>query len=151
MIAWHYTRGQHMASILSSGFLRPATANVPDVERPVVWFSLNRHYEPTALPGIQGADGKMRFATLSEAYTHGNGLYRFGTEARRLMTGAELRRAARIGNESWRSLCANANGSHPSNWFGRVGPMPIEGLHIERMDGINGPWVRLDVHQEVAA
>src|SRR5438093_9709142 len=45
---WHYTVGYHTESILKDKMLKPSTEGVPPGERPVVWFTTNPGWEPTA-------------------------------------------------------------------------------------------------------
>ncbi|MFL9670471.1 hypothetical protein WIX39_026310 [Variovorax sp. AB1(2024)] len=137
LLAWHYTIGALMPSIAAAGILKPATAGIPAHETPVVWFSTNQIYEPTASKGLIGKDGSRRWATLQEMQEFGGGLYRLGIEPNRLLTGAALRLRARINRAEWARLCASAKEAHanPNDWFGHIGPMPIDDLLIQFMDG----------------
>ena len=45
---WHYTTGQKLNGILTSGEIRPSTAHLDAGEQPVVWFSSRPIWEPTA-------------------------------------------------------------------------------------------------------
>jgi len=59
MLLWHYTKGVHLAKILADGFIRPATAFVDPGEKPIVWFSTDQHWEPTAAPGKKAGSESM--------------------------------------------------------------------------------------------
>ncbi len=45
---FHYTVGTRLSDILCDGEIRPATAGVPDGERPAVWLTYFPDWEPTA-------------------------------------------------------------------------------------------------------
>ncbi|QTN32949.1 hypothetical protein HZ994_11650 [Akkermansiaceae bacterium] len=48
---YHYTRATNLVGILNSGQIHQATAFVnTSREKPVVWLSFHRHWEPTATP-----------------------------------------------------------------------------------------------------
>src|SRR5262245_34334142 len=72
---WHYTTYDRLLRILGDGMIRPATAHVPEGERPVVWFSFHPFWEPTATKGIV-IGGVTRDATEEEM----GGLVRIGVE-----------------------------------------------------------------------
>lgn len=65
MIVYHYSRIKHLAKILESGVLLPATAMVPRNEKPAVWFSINDYWEPSA--------GMMVLADKSGLVQYGDG------------------------------------------------------------------------------
>jgi len=136
-LAWHYTVGARLVAILESESLKPATAGIGAGERPVVWFSLNQTFEPTAAKGIVDArTGERRTATIDEMEQIGGGLFRFGIEPRKLLNHDRLRRAARINSETWRALVAAARrfGSDPNDWFGHVGAISIYELVLQRRE-----------------
>lgn len=136
LLAWHYTTADRLDSIERAGFILPATANVPQHERPVVWFSLHQHFEPTAIKGmIDSETGQYRSATLHEMIELSGGLVRFGLPPRALLTGEALRRAARINAQTWRGLAAAGvkSGGNPSQWFGHVGPIAYSDCTLQRM------------------
>lgn len=141
MIAWHYTIGDRLASILASGFLLPATAGVPRRERPAVWFTTRCTFEPTACKGAIGPDGIRRELSVEETEVFCGGLVRFGTAADDLVPWPRLMTAVRMKVEHAKILerAARARGSDPSAWFGFVGPVPIKGCRVERWEG--GAWV----------
>lgn len=136
LLAWHYTTVDRLDSIERAGFILPATANVPQHERPVVWFSLHQHFEPTAAKGlIDSSTGRRRDATLHEMIELCGGLVRLGLPPRALLTGEALRRAARINAQTWRGLAAAGvkSGGNPAQWFGHVGPVSFTDCNLQRM------------------
>ena len=77
MRIWHYTTGHRFVEIVRSGEIIPATANVPAHERPVVWFSTDPHWEPTANKALKdNNDGSIRDLSREETATHDGGLVR---------------------------------------------------------------------------
>lgn len=142
MMAWHYTTGNKIASILKMGVLLPATAGVHPPEKPVVWFSLHPQWEPTASKGLVDERGLQRAATLAEMLTITGGLYRFGIDARGLLCGEALKRHARINRRTWAALCAAGYGSgaNPNEWFGHVGQISIDRLVLQRLPAVGGEW-----------
>lgn len=52
--AWHYTIGAYAREIEQEGVIRVATSG-PQFhgEQPVVWFTIRKTFEPTALKGLE--------------------------------------------------------------------------------------------------
>lgn len=142
MMAWHYTIGSYLERILGGGMLVPATAGVEAPERPVVWFSLNQHWEPTATKGIFGNDGARRMATMEEMWALGDGLFRFGTPARSLLAGETLIRKARISRRTWADLGRSASkcGGDSRDWLGHIGALPIADMRMQLLRSVDGAW-----------
>ena len=76
---WHYTIGRCLVQILRDGYIRPARAGVPAGERPIVWFSQHRDWEPTACKDVRGPDGTRRTLTKEEMQEM-DALIRIGVE-----------------------------------------------------------------------
>ena len=57
-VAYHYTTGLKLRSIINSGHILPTTTKIEPHEKPVAWFSTSSQWEPTAtkvpIPGMQG-------------------------------------------------------------------------------------------------
>lgn len=121
---WHYTIGLHAEKILQCGFIRCATKHVPLNERPLVWFSMNQDFEPTATRG-KIVDGVRSSMSISEMMEFGRGLVRFGLPPRTLLTGENLKRRARISSREWTLLQKTAKkaGSGSHDWFGSTEPV----------------------------
>lgn len=125
-IAYHYTIGTRADGIFASGEIRPATECVPSHELPVVWFSRNDKWEPTASKGI--TNGRtQRTATMREMALFGNGLFRFGVDAETLIPWRHLLAAAGIRSGTVRRLerAGRKSGALPSDWFGNIGAVPM--------------------------
>lgn len=150
-LAWHYTVADRVESILTAGHLwgLPDDCLFPG-ERPVVWFSLNQSFEPTAYKGIIDVRTGLR-RDMTWAEMRAEGIYRFGAPPRALLCGDRLRRAARIPAWLWRNLhdVGLQQKADPTDWFGHVGSMPIDGMRVERMTDAER-WVEWEP-QRIAA
>lgn len=137
-ILWHYTTIEtRLPAILRTGFLMPATDGVPQGERPVVWFSRQPEWEPTACKRWDWR--KKRGRSLDEiAHGHG-GLARFGVdpsvaphdwEAFRQLSGISAAAANGL-RESIRSGLYAGTGAKSSDWYVSFEPVPVELCTIE--------------------
>lgn len=133
VLAWHYTTREKFSLIKMAGVILPANAGIAEGERPVVWFSLDQHFEPTACKAITDGLG-TRMLTVEEMHKQ-CGLVRFGIQPRRLLAGAELKRKARINNQTWRELVTSANemGADSGLWFGTLEPLPVSWCVVHEM------------------
>jgi hypothetical protein len=130
MIVYHYTTSEKLNSIYADGLLLPSAIGIGNREIPIVWFSSNPRWEPTANKSIgyraNGLDVPVRPLTTSEMagmFT----LVRFGIHASRTLPWHQLRKAARIAHTEQRRLIRRARrvGSTPIDWFGSLDPIPI--------------------------
>jgi hypothetical protein len=141
-IAWHYTIWHQRAEyILRDGIIRPAVAFVPDHESPIVWFSTNQHWEPTANKRlIDTALGKERGLTMRETVELGGGGWRFGLHTSTLLYYRQLIRVARIKRKTTRGLemTAKESGADPTRWWGFVGPVKVADCIVQHLEG--GTW-----------
>ena len=140
--AWHYTSGQCAMQILQSRIILPAYENVPRGERPAVWFSLNKFWEPTASKGILDPITRVRrFATIDEMERFAGGCYRFGIQPARLLCWTALKGKTRMRPKTVRALerVAYEMGSNPRHWMGTLEAVPVpEVVMIQTL--INGSW-----------
>jgi hypothetical protein len=139
--AWHYTTGWHFVQIVKSNVLLPATAYIARRELPIIWFSLEQFWEPTA----QKAMNPLQLLGMNGTYLHGGGLIRFGISPSRLIPWPQLGRLARIPSRIMRSLerVARHQGARPELWCGTIdGPIALPDIEaIDCFDGNN--WVRI--------
>ena len=84
-IAWHYTVGARMGSILESGEIRAATLYVPKGEIPIVWFSTRSYWEPTANKALLNERGEIVSLGFEQTILHGGGGWRFGISVDQLI------------------------------------------------------------------
>jgi hypothetical protein len=142
---WHYTIGKRFAQIMADGAIKPATAHVPKDERPIVWFSLNERWEPTARKMTVNPDGTLVPLDMMGTEEHGGGLVRIGVapetapydwKTLRKTSGMSSRMASSL------SRAATEMGARPRDWRGTFEPVPRSSwTAIERFQ--NGVWVPL--------
>lgn len=143
-LAWHYTTGDKFVSIMESRELRPATAYVPDNEKPILWFSTHPYFEPTARKTWEDASGK-RLLSVPELFKMGGGLVRFGFPKRMLLRGTALQQAANTSSAIWAGLKAvgRGQGGNPDDWWGCLESVSVKSCVVEVMDE-NLRWVRVE-------
>ena len=131
MKAWHYTTGDHVVAIKASGVLKTSTGLVPNMQKPVLWFSLNHCWEQTANKCWSDGMGNTRGLDMAETGARCGGPVRIGIEAEGLLRSDQLRHAADIGRVWWRDLCSIGikNVASPDDWLGHVGELVGLGPH----------------------
>ena len=143
LIAWHYTTGEKYALILASGVLKPATSFVPPNEKPIIWFSLDPEWEPTANKAVF-VNGVMKRLTKAETQIMGNGLYRFGVPAKTLHPWPKLASKARMASGIRQGLerTGITLGANPRLWCGLTSnPLPLAKVaHFQTLTA-QGVWV----------
>ncbi|AWB33939.1 hypothetical protein [Orrella marina] len=134
---WHYTTGDHrLKSITGLGFLIPSNVGAPK-ERPLLWFSANQEYEPTAIKMVARADGSIEQLTF-EQQNELAGCVRFGLPAadRRLMSWkracsfARTPRVVRTAMEQTGIQC----GGNPAHWFAVSELIPVNSTKAQIWD-----------------
>lgn len=87
-IAWHYTVGVYLDSILRDKKIKLETGTrISDDERLCVWFTRAKQYEKTAYKSIQYADGTIvEIKDPLELSKSFDGLIRIGVDAKDLKT-----------------------------------------------------------------
>jgi len=146
MIAWHYTTARKFDLIMKSKVLLPADIGVVAPELPILWFSTHPKFEPSAHKAVTFSDGTSRSATLDEMYEKAGGLARFGCPVNRLKCGENLRKAAKMKSLMWRQLVKRGiqMRANPSDWWGYVGTMPLDGVIVEIMNP-DMQWCRVPI------
>ena len=138
MNVYHYTFGHKMARISQTGALIPTTVNLGTGERPVLWFSHNAAFEPTATKGTFDEAGKIRLLTFDEMHTH-LGIYRFvlGVPYPRLIPWARLPKLAKIPKRTLQHMIDEGirRGAKPTDWVGTFVPVPLTDTKVELWDG----------------
>jgi hypothetical protein len=142
---WHYAPACHLDRIGETGHLRPSNAGAP-AELPLLWFSANQVWEPTAAKMVRDVAGCVR--TLTHLEMRKLGIVRFGIAS----TDSRL--------FSWKSACNLAgtprdmrrtlervgikSGAHPQHWFATPAPMPLDELTLQIWDG---GWKAIDYRE----
>ncbi|AMC99350.1 hypothetical protein [Halomonas chromatireducens] len=141
---YHYTSERHhLPMILASGELR-GRADM-EGERPLVWFSAHPFWEPTATKPRW--TGGLLVPQTFEEYSDVFGCVRFALPADdgRLMDWRRACKFARIPKrDRWamESIGKEAGGD-PRHWLAVVGPVPLEELKVERLEG--NQWQPMEV------
>jgi hypothetical protein len=150
---WHYTTGNRLRAIFTDGVIKPATAFVPMSERPVVWFSTNEEWEPTANKlgrDQNGSPAPLDRDGTAELY---GGLARIAVaDETAPFDWDALKRRSGMSNLTARGLrrAAISSGSRPGDWWGTFDPVPrdqwvaIEVWH-------EGRWVNVPLDAAVSA
>jgi len=142
-LAWHYTTGDHFKEIVESGLLMTTSAGCPDNERPIVWFSMNQWFEPTATKMVF-ENSRPRSLTMQETKTFFNGLVRFGYPPLKLIPWHDLPKLAGITRHVKRGLekAGRLQGATPHHWMGSFQAISVDDLVIEVMNDQN-QWQRV--------
>jgi len=141
VIAWHYTTGIHFQRIDNDGELRPIPTNgAPPEERPVIWFSTEAHWEPTASKAWRNSDGTIRTLSMTETFERGQGLWRIGVDpdVTTLHDFDDFMRLSGIPEQQARGLkrVGRDQGANPRRWFVSFEPIPrYRWAALERYDG----------------
>ena len=136
---WHYTTGQCAVQIIRDGVIKPATAYVPEGERPIVWFSTNQDWELTANKLWKNPGGSLIRLGRVQTGELGGGLVRFGVAPE---TAPHDWRALKefSGMPGWMAQrlyrAAIARGARPGEWWGTFEPV------------IRSQWTAIDVDQD---
>lgn len=146
---WHYTNGDAFLKILKDGAIRPLEQFLEQGVRPVVWFSSEPFWEPTAeKTWIEGEKKtKLDMAAMHERC----GLYRLGLSKKTAaLSWKEYKRKSGSDPrviEGFVKVSRNAGGE-PREWRATFDEVPLEKcLRIERFGGRK--WV--DASEEVEA
>ena len=147
---YHYTTGNKLSLISASQGLIPTSVMIAPKEKPVLWFSKDSDYEPTAIKLIMRSDGKAYRPTMKELHEL-IGLYRFSFSPRdnRLLTFSQLQRVAHISPQGMSAMVASGLriGAKPTNWFGVMTAVPLSELIFEEWTG--SAWVPAQLQEAV--
>jgi hypothetical protein len=142
---WHYTTGLCYDAIITDGIILPATAYVPEKEKPIVWFSTNADWDPTANKMRATDDGRLTTLTREETAHAGGGLFRFGGAPKTApYDWRALKELSGMSARTARGLYRTAvdSGASPYDWRGTFDPVLREKwLVVERFS--QGVWVSL--------
>ena len=124
---WHYTVVERLNQILADGLLRPAAMGALKGVKPVVWFTTNQDWEPTANRLWQSPTGSWTRLGKDQTIVLFGGLARIGVapsvapidwKAYKDQSGIPPKAANTIYNE------AVSVGGRPGNWFATFEPVP---------------------------
>ncbi len=125
---FHYTVGVHLADIRQDRVICPATAHVPEGEKPVVWLTYGDQWERTCNKAVMEG-GRRRAMTMEETHEHGGGLWRIEVDPElEVYDMQDFRRLSGINRRMWKALVALAkrDGSDVSLWRVSFQPVTID-------------------------
>lgn len=155
MYVWHYTVIDYLPGIRGYGLLLPSNACAED-ELPMLWFSGNQIWEPTAAKPYVAASGRLITPSTREVFEQGRAI-RFGLPSNdpRLL--------------DWRAACKFAGtprrmreamervgieqGAKPADWFASAGGVAVHELQFQvhrdgNWESADLPTFSLDDHPE---
>lgn len=136
---FHYTIGPKLVRIAASGRLQPNGFGLAtnQREKPVLWFSANPRWEPTANKPMSQDGGKTFFRPQLRELQEAVGIYRFRLDARakarleaagvRVHQWSKLQTLARYDARAVADMVQRALqfGATPSLWWGSLEPVPL--------------------------
>lgn len=134
---YHYTnKTEKLPKILASGELI-GSADI-EGERPLLWFSLNPVWEPTATKAVL-RDGLLVHLSFFE-YRNMVGCARFAFRAddprlmpwRKACQFAGIPKRDRLGME----VFGRKQGGNQAHWFALPGPLPLQEVRLEVLNGV---------------
>jgi hypothetical protein len=134
MSLYHYTTGQKLIQIMECGYLKPSAAGGKPDERPLLWFSTSKNYEPTALKMVVCPFKKFRVLSQKEQRELvGNVRFRLRLGSVILLNWRESCKVAEISTKERKGLenAGKEMGANPKNWFSTLNCVPVEALSIE--------------------
>jgi hypothetical protein len=137
---WHYAPLVYLPAIVESGCLRPSNDGA-EHERPLVWFSANPVWEPTA-GKVWKTGNTVRCLSFREQQQR-VGCMRIAIDAAdpRLLPWAEACKVAGMSRDTRRALerAGRKEGANPAHWFAIDRPVPVaELLELEIFE--RGAW-----------
>lgn len=131
-ILWHYAPWAYLPKMVNDGSLQPSNAGAP-TKRPLLWFSKNQSWEPTATKLLSDSRGRlmqMSFVRQSQLF----GCIRFGIAANddRLLDWEAACSTRDLSAKHKTSLEAagKAVGGKPQDWFGSRAAIPLQELDL---------------------
>jgi hypothetical protein len=138
---WHYTTGECFWHIVQDGLIKPATARVPAGENPIVWFSTNPEWEPTANKSWVNPQGTLVGLDKDATAKLGGGLVRIGVANETAPHDWHaIKELSRMSSRMSRGLyaAAVACGARPGDWWGSLEPVP------------RSKWIAIQIYDEGA-
>lgn len=153
-LSWHYTIGWYYPLILKDQEIKCIPTNgAPKSERPVVWLSMDQHYEPTAAKAAGTSGGRVLLLSMQETAQHFGGLYRIGVDPNsfELHDFVAFRRLSGISRTDAQELIrvGREEGAIVANW--RVSFVPIRSKSwrkVQRWNDID--WIDVGFERTAA-
>jgi hypothetical protein len=128
-LVWHYTSIVDALLIIASETLRPTTVNVPEGERPAVWFSAEQAWEPTSAKGLRDIKtGEARTLSMAEQHEHvGVARFGIGLDTPGLVDWQTFKRESGMPPRfavEFEAVSRRVWGANPDLWFASFEPVP---------------------------
>lgn len=131
-VVWHYAPWEFLPEIVSTGFLRASNAGAIH-EVPMLWFSANQQWEPTATKVVQSHQGLIRLTSEEQATRFG--CIRFGLPANdpRLLSWREACRVAQTSRQHRRGMerLGEKLGARSADWFAAASNVDLSELRFQ--------------------
>lgn len=146
----HYTACVKLVRIQSTGFLLPSNALAAG-EHPLLWFSANQRWEPTATKGWKQGGGIVHLTLPQQLERIGCCRFSLPAEDLRLMSWKAACRFAGTGYTSQRKMEAKGRkqGADPLQWFAIGEAVALSGLRFSVFDG--RAWSAADISETANA
>jgi hypothetical protein len=140
----HYTPWAYLPRIVESGELRPSNAGA-DNERPILWFSANPQWEPTATKLWHTPNGVKRLSFSQMEARVGAARFVLSGRDPRLMDWKTACAVAGTTREQRQALerTGRKSGADPLHWYGVESPVPLSDLQCHVL--VEGKWKSADV------
>jgi len=129
--------------------LKPTSAYIAEREKPILWFSMDQVWEPTACKATEEL-GVIKRLTKNETFQLGCGLVRFGVDPHILIPWPKIGHMARMSKRIQKSLTREGirQGANPCLWMGTLEPVVREKWAVVDVwkcneDFNTGKWVRV--------
>jgi hypothetical protein len=140
MMVWHYSAWARLPDIVESGELRGSNAWAAG-ELPMLWFSANQQWEPTATK-LYTSDSGVTVSLTFQQQADNFGCIRFGMAANdmRLLNWKAACTTAGTRRDTRRTLekIGKKKGGDPSQWFATASAIPLSELHFQVW--LNNAW-----------
>ena len=129
---WHYAPWAYLPEMVSDGRLKTSNAGASN-ELPMLWFSANQHWDPTATKLMHTRLGQVRLTFAQQASQFG--CIRFGLPAddSRLLNWGDACHAAKTSRENRRQMerLGRKLGAKPAHWFATVSDINLSELRFQ--------------------
>ena len=142
----HYAPCVRLARILGSGYLLPSNA-MAGGELPLLWFSANQRWEPTATKAWKQGSGIVQLSLAEQLERIGCCRFSLPADDQRLMPWIAACRFAGTGYTLQRKMEAKGRkqGANPLQWFAVAEAVDLSDLRFSVFDG--RAWSAADISE----
>ena len=147
-MAYHYTTGKNFVKICETNILFPYKTVTPPGEKPILWFSLQPYFEPTAAKAMYCESEKhnLKRLTMQETMDKCNGLIRCVYPAELLIRWPLVGKQAGMKIKTIKQLEKEGRKqrANPSKWLGSFEPIQFSQLvEIQILKADTLKWVNI--------